>query len=163
MAKRKPSKDLTHETHTSSEVTTRESSYRPSNKVRRVVGNVKDGTEDGVYNLRTSRSRDSRSSSPVPPNVYHECTSSISNLEVQATPFDVEMEDDTQSTLQDAQESAKRMHPLTGPAINYQDAQADLNTVGMFQDTYLKPLRMFNEVIGKIVDVCRSSSRLERN
>jgi hypothetical protein len=68
-----------------------------------------------------------------------------------------EVEADTQLALQDAQQAAKRMHPLSGPAITVvsvgQDAQADLDTADGFQDTYLKPLRIFDSVIGEITNV----------
>jgi hypothetical protein len=49
------------------------------------------------------------------------------------------------------------MHPLSGPAITVasagQDAQENLEAAGNFQDTYLKPLRVFDDVIGRIADV----------
>jgi hypothetical protein len=34
-----------------------------------------------------------------------------------------------------------------------QDAQADLDAADGFQDTYLKPLRIFDSVIGEIANV----------
>ncbi|KAG2355729.1 hypothetical protein BDR07DRAFT_1492834 [Suillus spraguei] len=131
MRKGHSSRDSTQETHTSSQETARESSHRPRNKVRRFLGKVK----DGVNKLRTSRSKNSRSRSPVPPNVH---ASSIPHPE-------------------DAQEPAKYMRPLSEPVTTVvsvsQDAQAGLDTAGKFQDTYLKPLRIFDEVIGKIANV----------
>lgn len=50
------------------------------------------------------------------------------------------------------------MSPLSGPAITVassvgQDAQSDLDTAGKLQDTCLKPLRIFAEVIDKITNV----------
>jgi hypothetical protein len=72
----------------------------------------------------------------------------------------VEAEVDTQSALQDAQEAEKRMYPLS-PAG--QDVQADLDASDSLQDAYLKPLRIFDQVIENITDVCRSSSRSELN
>jgi hypothetical protein len=49
------------------------------------------------------------------------------------------------------------MHPLSGPAKTVasvgQDAQADLTAADDFQNTYLKPLRVFNAVIGEIENV----------
>jgi hypothetical protein len=69
----------------------------------------------------------------------------------------VKVEADTQSALRGAQHAAVRMHPLSGPAINMvsvgQDAQADLTTADDFQNTYLRPLRVFNAVIGEIENV----------
>jgi ATP-dependent Lon protease len=62
----------------------------------------------------------------------------------------VEAEVDTQSALQDAQEAEKRMYPLS-PAG--QDVQADLDASDSLQDAYLKPLRIFDQVIENITDV----------
>jgi hypothetical protein len=77
--------------------------------------------------------------------------------QVQAAPSDVEVEADTQSALRDAQQAAQRMHLLSGPAMTVvsvgQGAQGDLDTADGFQDTYLKPLGIFDDVIGKIADV----------
>ncbi|KAG2362066.1 hypothetical protein BDR07DRAFT_1074184 [Suillus spraguei] len=136
MTERKASRDLTQETRISdSEATACESgSHLPHNKVHRVQVEVKDGFGDGVCNLRISRSNDSRSCNPVPPDVYPERASSTPNLE-------------------DAPESAKRMRPLSGPAMTGQDADVDLDTADSLQDTYLKPLRIFDDVIGKLADV----------
>ncbi|KAG2359239.1 hypothetical protein BDR07DRAFT_222972 [Suillus spraguei] len=65
----------------------------------------------------------------------------------------MEMDADTQSALQ----AAEHMHSPSGHATTalyiVQDAQADLDAVDGFQDTYLKPLRIFDDVIGKIADV----------
>jgi hypothetical protein len=77
--------------------------------------------------------------------------------QVQAGPSGVEVEADIQSELRDTRQAAQRMHPLSGPAMTAasvgQDAQGDLDTADGFQDTYLKPLRIFDDVIGKIADV----------
>ncbi|KAG1836207.1 hypothetical protein DFJ58DRAFT_917728, partial [Suillus subalutaceus] len=140
----------TQKTRTSSEETARGSSHRPRGRVGRFPEKVR----DGANNLRVSRSKDSRSRSPAPPNVLHQCVSSTPNIiEVQAAPSSVEVEADTQSAFQDAQ----CMQPLSGPAITVtsvgQDAQADLDAAEGFQDTYLEPLRIFDDVIGKIADV----------
>lgn len=63
----------------------------------------------------------------------------------------------TQSALWDAQQATKRMHPLSGPAIAVasvgQDTQADLDAADGFRDTYLKPLGIFDAVIGEIANV----------
>jgi hypothetical protein len=49
------------------------------------------------------------------------------------------------------------MHSLSGPpntvASAGQDAQDDLDAVDNFQDTYLKPLKIFDSVIGEIANV----------
>jgi hypothetical protein len=85
----------------------------------------------------------------------------------QAAPSGVEVEADTQSALRDAQLAPKRMHLLSGRAISVashgQDAQSDLNAVVNVEDTYFEPLRIFDQVIEKIADVCRPSSRSEPN
>ncbi|KAG1874759.1 hypothetical protein DFJ58DRAFT_323125 [Suillus subalutaceus] len=151
MSRGSSSTDSIQEILTTSEATACESSHRPRGKFRRFLGEVK----DGVNKLKISRSKDSRShSQAVLPNVYHKHTSSTS---VQAAPSGVEVEADTQSILRDAQEAVKCMHPLLGPAITVvsvgQDAQVDLDAADNFQDTYLEPLRIFDDVIGKIADV----------
>ncbi|KIK35711.1 hypothetical protein CY34DRAFT_16857 [Suillus luteus UH-Slu-Lm8-n1] len=144
-------RDSTKETHISSEAPTRGSSHRPRSKVGQILGKVKGSLEDGVNKLRT-RSKDSRNRSPVPP---HEHASSTPNIK--AAPSDVEVEADLQSVIRDTQQAAKRMHPLSGPAITVacagQDAQTDLNAVDDFQDTCLKPLRIFGTVIAEIGNV----------
>ncbi|KAG2361890.1 hypothetical protein BDR07DRAFT_1376904 [Suillus spraguei] len=71
----------------------------------------------------------------------------------------VEVEAPIRSALKDAQQAAERILPFSGPmstAVSVgQNAQADLDldTADTFQDTCLKPLRMFDDVIGKIADV----------
>ncbi|KAG2151029.1 uncharacterized protein EDB93DRAFT_1103260 [Suillus bovinus] len=140
------SKDLTQETRTSNEATAPGGSHRPRGKVGRLLKKLKE-------KLRLS---DSRSRSAVPPDVDHQHASSTPNI-IEVTPSDLEVEADVQSALRDAQEAAKQMHSLSGPVITVtsaaQDAQADLTAVDGFQDTYLKPLKIFDHVIGKIADV----------
>ncbi|KAG1856405.1 hypothetical protein DFJ58DRAFT_913712 [Suillus subalutaceus] len=105
---------------------------------------AKSSVKYGAKKLRISRSKDSRS--PAPPNI-----------EDQAASPGMEVEADIQSALRDAQEAARHMYPLPGPAITVasvdQDAQADLDVADGFQDTYLKPLRIFDTVIGEIANV----------
>jgi hypothetical protein len=60
----------------------------------------------------------------------------------QAVPSGVEAEADSQSALRDVQQAAKHMH-----------LQADLDAADGFQDTYLKPLRIFDAVTRKIANV----------
>ncbi|KAG2364435.1 hypothetical protein BDR07DRAFT_1375105 [Suillus spraguei] len=144
------------------EATVHESSHRPRDGVYWFLGKVK----DGANKLRATRSKDSRSRSPAPPNVYHhECASSTPNIKAQVTPSGVEVEVHTQSALQDARHATKRMHPLSGSAITAvsvdKNAQADVNAADSFQDTYLKPLRIFDAVISEIANVCKPSSRSE--
>ncbi|KAG2031201.1 hypothetical protein BDR03DRAFT_135037 [Suillus americanus] len=62
------SRNSTQQTHTSSEGTARERSHRPRGRVGRFLDKVK----NGANKLRVSRSKDSRSRSPLPPNVNHE-------------------------------------------------------------------------------------------
>ncbi|KAG2338716.1 hypothetical protein BDR05DRAFT_1041822 [Suillus weaverae] len=145
--KARKSRDSTQQIHTSNEATAGESSRPPRGRVRRFLGDVKARL--------TSHSKDSRN--PVPPNVDHERASSTPNIEVQAAPSGVEEEANTQSALQDAQEAAKLIHPLSGPAITVasyaQDAPADLDAAYTFQDTCLKPLRIFDSVIGELANL----------
>jgi hypothetical protein len=80
---------------------------------------------------------------------------------------DVKAKANTQLVLQDAQEAEKHMHSLSGRETTVvsvlQSAQKDLDTVDNFEDTYLKPLQIFDAVIGEIADVCKPSSRSEPN
>ncbi|KAG2354045.1 hypothetical protein BDR07DRAFT_1382573 [Suillus spraguei] len=113
------------------------SSHRPRSIVRRLIKKAK----DGAYKLKP-RSKDSRSNSPAPPNYVHD---------------DDEERASSTPNIEDAQQAGERMLPLSGPAMIAvsvgQDVQAGLNTADTFQDTYLKPLRIFDDVIGKIADV----------
>ncbi|KIK45029.1 hypothetical protein CY34DRAFT_574316, partial [Suillus luteus UH-Slu-Lm8-n1] len=150
MKKGKSSRNSAQETRTSNDTTARGGSHRPRSRIRRFWGGVKD-------KLRTSRSKDSRSRSPVPPNVDDQRASSTPDLEVQAAPSDVQVGDDTQLAIRDAQQAVTRMLPLSGPAITVasvgQDGPADLDAADGFQDTYLTPLRIFDTVIGEIANV----------
>jgi hypothetical protein len=86
-------------------------------------------------------------------------------MQAQAGPSGVEA--DTQSALHGAQEAEKNMHSLSEPgaavASALQRAQKDLSVLDNFQDTYLKPLKIFEAIIGEIANVCRPSSRSELN
>ncbi|KAG1851344.1 hypothetical protein DFJ58DRAFT_427154 [Suillus subalutaceus] len=148
MSKGKSSRGSTQQTHNSNETTAGEGPHRTRGKVNRFLGKVK----DGVNKLRPSRSKDSRSRSPVPPNVNQEGVSTTS-----AAPSGVEVEADTRSALQVTQEAVEVMHSLSGHATTVislvQGAQEDLDTADKFQDTYLKPLKIFDDVIGKIADL----------
>ncbi|KAG2362424.1 hypothetical protein BDR07DRAFT_1376502 [Suillus spraguei] len=137
--------DSAQETHIASEATARGSSPRPRGRVGRFLGKVKENVKRRI--------------SPRSPttNVSHEHASSTPNLEVQAAPSGAEVEADIQSALQDTQEAAKRINPLSEPAITVdsvvQGAQDDLDAVDSFQDTYLEPLKIFDSIIGKLADV----------
>jgi hypothetical protein len=80
---------------------------------------------------------------------------------------DVKAEANTQLALPDAQEAEKHMHALSGHETTVvsalQSAQKDLDAVDDFEDTYLKPLQIFDAVIGEIADVCRPCSQSEPN
>jgi hypothetical protein len=74
----------------------------------------------------------------------------------------VEQGADPQSVLRDAKKAVKGMNLLSGPLgsglSTAQNAPADLENAYNFQDTYLQPLRMFDNVIGKLADVRARSS-----
>ncbi|KAG1834361.1 hypothetical protein DFJ58DRAFT_917992, partial [Suillus subalutaceus] len=131
------SRDSTQQTHTSSEGTARESSHRPRSRVNRFLEKVKSGVNND---------------SPIPPNANHERASLTS-----AAPSRVQVEAEAQSALQDTREAAEGIHSLSGHATTVvslvQDAQEDLDAADKFQETYLKPLRIFDAVIGEIADV----------
>jgi hypothetical protein len=77
----------------------------------------------------------------------------------------VKAEASTQLALQDAQEAEKYMHSLSGreTAVVFalENAQEDLDAVDNFEDSYLKPLKIFDAVIDEIANVCRPCSRSE--
>jgi hypothetical protein len=64
--------------------------------------------------------------------------------------------------LRDAKEAVKGMNLLSGPVGSgvsaAQNAPTDLEDAYHFQSTYLQPLRMFDNVIGKLADVRTHSS-----
>ncbi|KAG1878012.1 hypothetical protein DFJ58DRAFT_740600, partial [Suillus subalutaceus] len=76
MRKGNSSRNSTQETSTSSEATARGSSHRPRGRVGRFLQKVK----DGANKLRVSRSKDSRSHSPAPPNVLLQCAPLTPNI-----------------------------------------------------------------------------------
>ncbi|KAG2158585.1 uncharacterized protein EDB93DRAFT_554165 [Suillus bovinus] len=139
----------TQKTHTSesSQATAPGGSHRPRSKIGRFLKKLKEDAKK----LRT-RSKDSRSPSPAPPRDERSSTPIT-----EAAPPDVEVEADTGSVLRGAQEVANRMHPLSGPAITaasvVEGGPEDLDAADDFQDTYLKPLKIFDDVIGKIADL----------
>jgi len=59
--------------------------------------------------------------------------------------------------LQNAKEAVDGMNLLSGPVVSVvskaKNAPADLEDVYNVQDTYLQPLRIFDNVIGKLADV----------
>lgn len=68
--------------------------------------------------------------------------------QVQAAQSGVEVEANTQLSLQGTQEAEKHMHSLSGPEIIVdsvlQVAQEDLNALDNFEDAYLKSLKIFD-------------------
>ncbi|KAG1861063.1 hypothetical protein C8R48DRAFT_801715 [Suillus tomentosus] len=147
------SRDSTQATQTSSKATAGETSHRPRSKIGQFLKKLKEDAKK----LRR-RSKDSRSHSSAPPNTCHEeSASSTPNIEAQAGPSGVKVEDDVQSVLRDAQGATEHMHSLSGHAITVasagKDAQEDLDTAGEFGDTYLKPLKIFDAVIGEIANL----------
>lgn len=75
--------------------------------------------------------------------------------QVQATSSNVEA--DTESALRDAEQTAEHIHSLSGPGTTVasivEGAQEDLDDADSFEKTFIKPLKIFNDVIGKIADV----------
>ncbi|KAG2357218.1 hypothetical protein BDR07DRAFT_1463660, partial [Suillus spraguei] len=124
-------------------------------KFRRFLGKVTNGVIKKITrsNLKDSRSRHDL----VPPNVECEGVSSIPNIEVQDAPTSAEQGANPHSALQAAKEAVKLMKPLSGPVTSgisaAQNAPADLDDACDFEETYLKPLKIFDSVIGKLADV----------
>lgn len=150
MTRKKSNSSMRNSTQTSTQATAPGTSHRPRSKIGRFIKKLKEDAK------KLTRSKDSRSLSPAPRNVYHdERASSTPNIAVQATSSNVEA--DTESALRDAQQGVNRMHPLSRPAITaasvVEGAQEDLDDADSLQETYLKPLRIFDDVIGKIADL----------
>ncbi|KAG2127907.1 uncharacterized protein EDB93DRAFT_1269722 [Suillus bovinus] len=143
-----PSSISAQETQTSNEATASGGSHQPCG-VHQLLKTVKD-------TLRVLCSKDSLNCSSVPPDVDHQHASSTPNI-IEVASSGIEVEDDTQSALQDAQQAAGHIHSLSGCVITVmsaaQDTQADLTAADGFQDTYLKPLKIFDDIIGKIVNL----------
>ncbi|KAG2102507.1 uncharacterized protein F5147DRAFT_762472, partial [Suillus discolor] len=141
------SKGSTQENHTSSQATATGSSHRP----RSSIGQFLKKLREDAKKLKP-RLRDSRSLSPAPLS-----DEPLSTPNTEAAPSVVEGEADTESALQDAQEDVKHIHLLSGPVTTAasvtKGAQEDLHDASSFQETYLQPLRIFDDVIGKIADL----------
>jgi hypothetical protein len=79
----------------------------------------------------------------------------------------VEQGADQQSLLRDAKEAVKGMNLLSGPSGSglsaAKNAPANLEDAYNFQDTYLQPLRIFDNVIEKLANVRVRFSWLEPN
>ncbi|KAG2108716.1 uncharacterized protein F5147DRAFT_576621 [Suillus discolor] len=77
--------------------------------------------------------------------------------QVQNTPSGVKQGGDPQSALRDAKKAVKGMNLPSGPvesgASAAQNASGDLEDAYIFQDTYLQPLRIFDDIIGQLADV----------
>ncbi|KAG2141193.1 uncharacterized protein EDB93DRAFT_1338684 [Suillus bovinus] len=144
------SRNTTQTTNASSEAAVPGNSHRPRSKIGQFLKKLK---EDAKM-LRTN----SRSPGSAPENVVHdERASSNPNIEGQAGPSSVTPEPDIQLALRDAQEYTKHMHSLPRRAITVasagQDAEKDLDTADQFEDTYLKPLKIFDAVIAEIANI----------
>ncbi|KAG1850794.1 hypothetical protein DFJ58DRAFT_914602, partial [Suillus subalutaceus] len=132
----------------SSEATTGESSDKRLGKIRRFLGKVKNVTKNISH---------SKGSHYILTNLDREDASSIPNIKVQDASSGVERCADPQSALRDAKKAVKDMNLLSGPVGSgvcaAQNTSADLEDVYNFQDTYLQPLRIFDNVIGKLTGV----------
>ncbi|KAG2361228.1 hypothetical protein BDR07DRAFT_76617 [Suillus spraguei] len=128
---------------------------RPRGKIRRFLGKV---TNSVIENISRSNLRDSRSHhNPVPPNVDREGASSTPNVEVQDAPSGTDQSADPQLALQTARDAVESMNLLSGRVTSgvsaAQNAPADLEDACNLEETYLKPLKIFDSVIGKLADV----------
>jgi hypothetical protein len=106
-------------------------------------------------NLKDSSSRDH-----VLPKINRECASSIPNIEVQDAPPVLEQSTDPKlvyTALRNARDAADQMNTRLGPpglvASEGQNGLADLDKTDNFEATYLKPLKIFDSVIGTLADV----------
>ncbi|KAG1843731.1 hypothetical protein C8R48DRAFT_765437 [Suillus tomentosus] len=124
---------------------------RPRGKICRFLGKVTNGV---IKKMSRSSLKDSRSRDPVTSVVDRKIVSSIPNVEVQDGPPGAEQGTDPQLALRDVNEAAKGMNLLSGPVASgisaAQNAPADACT---FEDTYLRPLKIFDAVIGKLANV----------
>ncbi|KAG1868778.1 hypothetical protein C8R48DRAFT_120095 [Suillus tomentosus] len=132
----------------------RGSSVQQPNKVRRFLRKVKDGVTKKILrsNMKNLRSRE-----PVLPNVDHKGALSTPNIKPENASSGLKQGGDPQSALRDAKKAVKGMNLLSGPvesgASAAQNASGDLEDAYSFQDTYLQPLRIFDNIIGKLADV----------
>ncbi|KAG2141430.1 uncharacterized protein EDB93DRAFT_1252575 [Suillus bovinus] len=117
----------------SSQVTDPGGSHRPRSKIGQFLKKLKEDTKK----LRT-RSKDSRSQVSSAPSSISVLFLNVIAARVQAAPSNVEIEADTESALR---------------ASVVEGGPEDLDAADEFQDTYLKPLRIFDDVIGKIADL----------
>ncbi|KAG1891858.1 uncharacterized protein F5891DRAFT_1197320 [Suillus fuscotomentosus] len=140
---------------TSNEANATELPGRPRGKISRFLGKVMNGE---IQKISRSNLKDSRTRDPVLPNVDREGVSSISNIEVQDAPPGAKQSADTQSALRDVNETAKGMNLLSGPVTSglsaAQNASADLEDACKFEDAYLRPLKIFDSVIGSSMLPC---------
>jgi len=76
---------------------------------------------------------------------------------VQDAPSGAKQGPDPQMALQNAKQAVRDMNLLSGPVESgvsaTQKAPAVLDDAYNVQDTYLQPLKIFDNVIGKLVDV----------
>ncbi|KAG2136373.1 uncharacterized protein EDB93DRAFT_1106927 [Suillus bovinus] len=135
----------------------RRSSVQSSHKFRRFLKKVKDGVTKKIpaeIIRKRSNMENLRSCEPVSLDVNHENASSTPNIELENTPSNVKQGADSQSALRDAKNAVKGMNLLPVEfRVSAQNASGDLEGAYSFQDTYLQPLRIFDNIIGKLADV----------
>ncbi|KAG2096495.1 uncharacterized protein F5147DRAFT_656572 [Suillus discolor] len=138
----------------------RGSSAQWPHKFCRFLKKVKDGVTKKISAEiihKRSNMKNLHSSEPVLPNVDHTGALSTPNIKPENTSSDVKQGGDPQSALLDAKKAVKGMNLLSGPvesgASTAQNAPGDLEDAYSFQDTYLQPLRTFDNIIGKLADV----------
>ncbi|KAG2367885.1 hypothetical protein BDR07DRAFT_1392424, partial [Suillus spraguei] len=125
---------------------------RPRGKICRFLGNVKNSV---IKKISRSNLRDSRNHrDPVPPNVDRDGASSTPNIE--HAPSGTDQSINPQLALQSAKDGVEGMKLLSGPVTSTasiaQNTPADLEDACNFEETYLKPLKIFDSVIEKLAD-----------
>ncbi|KAG2087913.1 uncharacterized protein F5147DRAFT_658845 [Suillus discolor] len=131
---------------------------RPPHKFCQFLKKAKDGVTKKIFaEIIHKRSKNLRSSEPILPNVDHTGALSTPNIKHENASSDVKQGGDPQSALRDAKKTVKGMNLVSGPvesgASATQNAPGDLEDAYSFQDAYLQPLRIFDNIIGKLADV----------
>ncbi|KAG1859352.1 hypothetical protein DFJ58DRAFT_288712 [Suillus subalutaceus] len=138
---------------------------RSRGKICRFLGKV---TNSVIKKNSRSILKNSRNRDPVLPTVdSREGASSVPNNEVQDTPSGVEQFADLQPAIRDAEEAVKGINLLSGPVTSgvsaAQNAPADLEDAYNFEETYLRPLKIFDTVIGTLTDVRTTTLDRDQN
>lgn len=128
---------------------------RSRTKICRILGKVTNGV---IKKISRSNLKNSRNREPVFLDVdSREGTPSVPNNELQHTSLGVEEFTDLQSAIRDAKENTKGMNVLSGRVASgvsaTQNTPADLEDACNFEDTYLRPLKIFDTVIQALADV----------